>query len=248
MWADVPGPVERRILAARPGARLKHVLAASALTLTLGLAAPARPAPAAAWTDSYVGRLEALAALETLNGALLASHSATQTLETWCADHHMAEPARITALRVAGADKAITAEQRQQLQIGPDEPVRYRRVRLACGAHVLSEADNWYAPSRLTPEMNSLLETTDIPFGRVIAPLHPSRQTLSADPLWAPLPPGWELRTAPAAPTGAAQPLDIPAFLFRHRALVLDGQGRPLSEVVETYTGEILNFGRPTPP
>ena len=36
--------------------------------------------------------------------------------------------------------------------IGPDEPVAYRHVRLRCGDHVLSEADNWYVPSRLTPE------------------------------------------------------------------------------------------------
>lgn len=229
---------------ARSGERLKRVVAAGTLALTLGLTGAARGAPPAAWSDSYVGRLEALATLETLNSALLASRSATQTLETWCADHHLAEPARVTALRVAGADKPITAEQRQELQIGPTEPVRYRRVRLACGAHILSEADNWYAPARLTPEMNTLLETTDIPFGRVIAPLHPNRQTLSVDPLWAPLPPGWDLRTTPALPAAAAPPLEIPPSVFRHRALVLDGQGRPLAEVVETYTGETLNFAR----
>jgi len=44
--------------------------------------------------------------------------------------------------------------------------VKYRRVQPSCGDHILSEADNWYVPRRLTPEMNRLLETTDVPFGR----------------------------------------------------------------------------------
>jgi hypothetical protein len=39
----------------------------------------------------------------------------------------------------------------QILGVDPDEPVRFRRVPLKCGDHVLSEAENWYVPSRLTP-------------------------------------------------------------------------------------------------
>ena len=47
-----------------------------------------------------------------------------------------------------------------------------------CGSVVLSEADNWYVPSRLTPEMNRLLDTTDAPFGRVVQAVHFRRRTL----------------------------------------------------------------------
>jgi len=118
------------------------------------------------WPDSFVDRLEAFALIEQLNGELLASRSATATLESWCADHRMASPARVTAILDRNVDKAATSADRSILEAGPGEQIRYRHVRLACGSHILSEADNWYVPSRLTPDMNRQLETTDIPFGR----------------------------------------------------------------------------------
>jgi chorismate-pyruvate lyase len=91
----------------------------------------------------------------------------------------LASPARIVD-RAAGAEQPPTDEQRQLLRVSATELVRYRRVRLICGDHVLSEADNWYVPARLTPEMNRLLDTTDIAFGRVVQPLKFRRRTLSA--------------------------------------------------------------------
>ena len=162
--------------------------------LTTAIASAAEPAP---WPDSFVGRLEALALLETLNADLLAHDSATLTIERWCADHRLADPARIVAERVKDADKPASAEVRAALDVKPDEPLGYRRVRLKCGDHVLSEADNWYVPARLTPEMNHVLETTDTPFGKAVAALHFRRHTLSADLLWRPLPKGWEMGAAP---------------------------------------------------
>jgi hypothetical protein len=39
---------------------------------------------------------------------------------------------------------------------------------VALGNYILSEADNWYVPSRLTPEMNQALETTKFAFGRAV--------------------------------------------------------------------------------
>ena len=163
------------------------------LLLTTAIASAAEPAP---WPDSLVGRLEALALLESLNADLLAHDSATLTIERWCADHRLADPARIVAERVSDADKPASAEVRAALDVKPDEPLGYRRVRLKCGDHVLSEADNWYVPARLTPEMNHVLETTDTPFGKAVAALHFRRHTLSADLLWRPLPKGWEMGAA----------------------------------------------------
>ncbi|QUD89081.1 hypothetical protein [Phenylobacterium montanum] len=186
--------------------------------------------------------------MERLNGALLASHSATRTLEAWCADHHMADPARVVAQRVPGPDKPISAEQRARLQIGPDEPVRYRHVQLSCGGHVLSDADNWYVPSRLTPDMNRLLDTTDIPFGRVVQPLRPQRQTLSAERLWSPLANGWETRPAEAEGSSAGRFLRPSPFLFRHQAILFDERHRPFAEVTERYTAEVLDFSRRSTP
>ena len=109
-----------------------------------------------------------------------------------------------------------------------------------CGEHVLSEADNWYVPARLTPEMNRLLETTDTPFGRAVQPLQPYRQTFGAELLWQPLPEGWERRSGAALCGTAREPLAPPPFLFEHRAVLYDSARRPFSEVSERYTQEIL--------
>ena len=95
------------------------------------------------WQESFTARLEALALLETLNTELLSHDSATLTLDHWCAAHRLASPAHIVAERVNGADQAPTDEQRQLLGVSATEPIGYRRVRLTCGDHVLSEADNW---------------------------------------------------------------------------------------------------------
>ncbi len=59
--------------------------------------------------------------------------------------------------------------------VANQELVKYRRVQLRYGVYILSEAENWYVPSRLTPEMNKLFETTDMPFGKVVLPLEPYR-------------------------------------------------------------------------
>jgi hypothetical protein len=216
-------------------------LAAAALLLLE--AARGLAAQPASWPDSFVGRLEALALIESLNAELLAHDSATLTLERWCADHRLADPARIVAERVSDAVKPASAEVRAALDVKPDEPLGYRRVRLKCGDHALSEADNWYAPSRLTPEMNHVLETTDTPFGKVVAALHFRRHTLSADLLWRPLPKGWEMGAA-AAPEEAGA-LTIADHVLEHRAVLSTPDGEPFSEVVETYTGAALAFPPP---
>jgi hypothetical protein len=208
--------------------------------LTTAIASAAEPAP---WPDNFVGRLEALALLDSLNAELLALDSATLTLERWCADHRLADPARIAAERVSGADKPASAELREALDVKPDEPLGYRRVRLKCGDHVLSEADNWYVPARLTPEMNHVLETTDTPFGKAVAALHFRRHTLSADLLWRPLPRGWEMGATPAPQEAGA--LMIPDHVLEHRAVLSTPDGEPFSEVVETYTSEVLAFPSP---
>jgi hypothetical protein len=186
-------------------------------------------------------RLEALALIETLNAELLASKSATATLETWCADHRMAEAPKILAKRAAAPEKPASAETRRRLSVSDAEIVKYRRVQLVCGGHVLSEADNWYVPGRLTEEMNRLLEETETPFGKVVAALHPFRRTFQTKLLWSPLPSGWE--------TGARAEEDAPAppaphALIEHRALLYGEDQQPFSEVDETYTNGVLELPR----
>jgi hypothetical protein len=199
------------------------------------------PAQTPNWSANFVARVEALALLETLNSELLSNDSATLTLEHWCDIHHLASPPRIRAIRVPGADKPVSLEQRQDLRVTPSEPVRYRRVRLECGSVVLSEADNWYVPSRLTAEMNKLLDTTDTPFGRAVQPLHFQRRTLSSKLLWRPLADGWEMN----ATSAAAAVVPMPDNLLEHRAVLTLPDGTPFSEVVESYTANVLGFPVP---
>ena len=192
--------------------------------------------------NSYVTRLEAALLLQTLNADLLSHDSATATLEGWCAVHQLASPARITAERVRDAEQPATEAQRQRLRLAPADELRYRRVRLLCGTVVLSEADNWYVPARLTPEMNKLLDTTDTPFGRAVQPLHFQRHTISSEVLWQLLPAGWEMK--PSSQTADGNDVCAPPQVLRHRALLTLPDGTPFSEVVETYTSNVLAIAR----
>jgi hypothetical protein len=101
---------------------------------------------------------------------------------------------------------------RRALRVGPAEPLRYRRVRLRCGTVVMSEADNWYVPRRLTPAMNLTLDTTDEPFGRVVQSLAFKRIRLAAE-----------------------QPRGRPGVVLIHRALLSLPDGTPFSYVIEAY-------------
>jgi chorismate-pyruvate lyase len=183
-----------------------------------------------------VKRVEALALLQSLNNELLINDSATLTLDQWCENHKLASPARVVAERVRGKGKIATQDQRKLLNVSEAEPVKYRKVHLRCGEHILSEADNWYVPSRLTSEMNETLDNTDVPFGRVVQPLHFRRQRLSANLLWCPLPVGWEMDTD--APKSS--PFEIPHQVLQHHAILLRGDGAPFSELIETYTSDVL--------
>ncbi|MGH8121931.1 MAG: hypothetical protein ACREPT_04085 [Rudaea sp.] len=186
----------------------------------------------------YGARVELLALIETLNADLLSHDSATLTLERWCADHRLADPARIVAWRVHDAVKSIPENLRALLKVDIDEPIGYRHVQLVCGDHVLSEADNWYVPSRLSAEMNRQLDTTDEPFGKVVKALGFQRRTISVELLWSPLPQGWEMSKSDAS----REPMHIPRALLRHQAVLYTSAQVPFSVVVETYTDQLFDF------
>jgi hypothetical protein len=109
-------------------------------------------------------------------------------------------------------------------------------VELMCGPAVLSRADNWYLPGRLTQEMNSQLDATETPFGVVVRPLNFQRRTLSARLLFNPLPPGWETQ----APETLDVPVRAPGNVLQHRAVLQAPDGRPFSLQVETYSDQVL--------
>ena len=216
--------------------------------LLLGLSAAGNAADmhddnARAWPDTFVARVEALALLQTLNANLLGHDSATEILGEWCREHRLAEDPHILVQRVRDRNSPANEEQRHDLRVASADEVRYRHVRLLCGTLVLSEADNWYVPSRLSAAMNQQLESTDAPFGAVVHELHFQRHTLSAKVLWEPLAHGWEMGAHVESPQAAH--LIVPDRVLEHRAVLSLPDGTPISEVIETYTGNVLAF---TPP
>jgi len=196
------------------------------------------------WPGTPLSRVEALAVLQTLNANLLSNASATLTLDRWCEAHRLAPPgSKIVAKRVQGHDKPANAHIRELLHVGTNEPIVYRHVRLACGDRILSEADNWYVPARLTVEMNEVLNTTDISFGRAVRSLNFTRTNLTAKLLWSPLPEGWDMSAE--LPVPSSGPLIPPPFLLEHHAVLKLQDGTPFSAVVESYTNNVLDFPAP---
>ena len=218
---------------------MKRRYGIAAIALLAGALARAQDLPA--WPDTFESRVQALALIQTLNAEILGSRSATATLERWCSDHKLAESPAIVATLMRNVSRPATPEQRGHLQVTERDTVTYRHVRLRCGDRMLSEADNWYVPGRLTAEMNRLLETTDTPFGRAVQPLEPYRQTFSATLLWSPLPDGWE-RPASTLPAATNHALVVPDKLFEHRAILYTRDHVPFSEVDEIYQRQILAF------
>jgi chorismate-pyruvate lyase len=216
-------------------------MAASVCTL-LPLIGHAQPLQA--WPDRYETRVEILALMQTLSADLLASRSATQTLENWCREHRMADRPQIVARVLPAVAKAPTAEQLRLLEVSDGREIKYRRVELRCGQHLLSEADNWYVPSRLTAAINAQLLSSGMPFGKAVQPLQPYRRTVSVTTRWSPLPVGWEQLPPMKPQASSGSVLEIPNVLFEHHALLYRRDHRPFSLVHERYQREILNFSR----
>jgi chorismate-pyruvate lyase len=163
-----------------------------------------------------------------LQQELLSQPSATLVLARWCATYRLAPDPQIIAQRVLGAPKQPPESVRQNLALKLGEAVGYRRVQLFCGDRILSDADNWYVPDRLTPAMNQLLDHTDTPFGLAVRSLHFKRKTLSSERLWTPA----------ASLPGSA--MAVPDHVLKNEGLLTVANGLPISQVIENYTALIL--------
>ncbi|WP_421839814.1 hypothetical protein [Novosphingobium sp.] len=147
---------------------------------------------------------------------LAANDSATAALRQWCEAQRIAAPAEIVADTEKDAKEAANPAIRAALGVGADEPLAFRHVRLRCGGAVLSDAKNWYVPARLTPAMNSALETTRTPFGTVVRPLGFRRERLAS-----------QHGRAKECPAGT---------VLSHKAVLRVANGRAISLVIECYT------------
>lgn len=156
------------------------------------------------------------AQLHRFQQTLRSRDSATAALAEWCRAEGIAAQGEIRALVDRAAFEEPDAETRQLLGLSPGERFGFRHVRLACNGVVLSEAKNWYVPAALSPEMNRLLETTDAPFGKVVASLGFHRERLSENAG------GW-----PGCPKDT---------VLSHRGLLRRADGAAISLVIECYT------------
>ena len=126
------------------------------------------------------------APLAAFRDRLRQAASATGLLQAWCEAHGIGE-GPVRALRHSGPAEPLPAgAARWLLPAGAPQDLRHRRVTLLRGAVGLSDCDIWWLPSRLAPEMQAALDTTDRPFGAVVESLRPVRRVL-AETL---LPPG----------------------------------------------------------
>jgi chorismate-pyruvate lyase len=143
--------------------------------------------------------------VQALHEKLLASDSATEVLAQTFGDP-------VVACRMLCDPLALTPWQRAQLAPTQSEPACHRRVTLLAGGRPVSEADLWYVPARLWPGMAATLAETDRPFGAVVRPMQPVRETLASRVC------------APGEPVA-----------LEHEALLRDREGRPIALVAERY-------------
>jgi len=164
--------------------------------------------------------------LERFNALLCACNSATAMLTQWMRSPGEDSVTEIVAIERTGRTAAADAEQIGRLHVKRRDEIRYRRVWLVYKGRIVSDAENWYVPARLPLAMQDQLEQSVMPFGTIIAPSTPTRETLSNERLWH--------RKADEAF------VRLPVHIIRHCALVRDADGLPISEVRETYTRNIL--------
>lgn len=163
------------------------------------------------------------ATIDEFEAALAATPSASEALESWCRAR-IDRTGTLRAVVISASSGNPSERVREELDIGENERLGYRRVSLECSGRSLSLAYNWYVPSRLTGEMNAKLEQSQAPFGMVAAPLGFTRQPLEG-----------ERGQADYCPAGT---------VLSHRALLRLPDGRPLAMVVECYTKANLESAR----
>jgi hypothetical protein len=201
----------------------------------------------ASWPTDLTARLEATALLQSLNVELLTSESEKETLARWCVSHRLVSNPQIAIERVLDAEELPTAAQRTMLDTSAKESVRHRKVRVFCGSAVLLEADDWYLPSRVSPQVNALIESTELPLERAVQIAYFRRRTLSATLLWPQLPELRELGSEKGlTESQAIQPL--PARVLTHHVLLMLPDGTPFGEIQANYMSNVLAFPCPSLP
>lgn len=165
--------------------------------------------------------------VEELAAALRVTTSVTWTLEKWCEKQGLVTPPAHIQACVESVPQLPVPEAFQGA-FPAGERLRHRRVDLTCQGLSLCHADNWYAPSRLSPKMNARLEKTREPFGRVVRQAGIHRRTLDCRVLWT--------EEAPPPSSAHTPVISVLAFVCRK-------DGVALSLVQEICTAALLGVG-----
>lgn len=153
-----------------------------------------------------------------LNTRLTAGATATETLLAWCDDHGLSQGPITVKIGQQFAPSVVPDDVLSALELDLGEAIHYRQVQLMRGALQLAAAENWFVPQRLSADMNDTLIGSDDPFGRVVAPLQPSRRTLAA----------------------YLQPR--PDIILDQVAGILSETGTALAYVKESYFADLVSF------
>jgi hypothetical protein len=148
-----------------------------------------------------------------LDARLRASDSATEVIGDL-----FGRPVRIHRLTCDAPSLGLS--QHACLRPTADQPAVHRRVTLLADGMTVSEADLWYVPARLWPGMAATLSATDTPFGIVVRPMRPYRETLA---------------------TRFCDPHE--RYALEHEAVLRDSDGAAIALVMERYLK--LSQGRP---
>jgi hypothetical protein len=158
------------------------------------------------------------ALIQDLSTRLISGATATETLLAWCDEHGLADGPITVEIRQRFSPAVVPDDVLPALNLDPCEAISYRHIQLMRGSLPLAAAENWFVPQRLTADMNEALIRTNVPFGRVVAPLHPFRRTLAAH-----LPSHTET-------------------ILVHKAVILSSAGAALACVKESYSLDLVSF------
>jgi chorismate-pyruvate lyase len=162
--------------------------------------------------------------LHKLSELILSANSATEMLERWCLESEIADSPVVALCARNAPVEAMDSDSLEALYPqAAGKTTRFRCVRLAASGIVLVDALNWYFPENLTVDICHQLETTDIPFGRAIKNLSPTRRTFLVR------------RCTPDQLLSAEANEDPDFTAFEHRAVVYGRRGKPLAVVHERF-------------
>jgi chorismate-pyruvate lyase len=162
--------------------------------------------------------------IHSFSEKILRSNSVTEQVEWWCGKYNIGD-GRLAALCARNAPpEVMDDESRETLYTYKSHgKIGFRRIRLVTADITLVDAVNWYFPDNLTSDICHQLDTTDIPFGRVISHLNPKRRAFFA---WHATPEDLVDRRGLIDPTSIA---------FEHRAVVYREDRVPLAVVHERF-------------